>query len=251
MPRLEILYEDNHLLVVNKPAGIATMGAEHGEPTVHAMAAQYLKKTYHKPGRAYVGIVSRLDAMTSGVLVLARTSKAASRLAAQFAADTDQTSHPVAKIYLAAVHGRLDNDRGELVDFVMKDDDARRMRVVDDSRRGAQLARLRYLSLAADDDLSILAIELLSGRKHQIRVQFADRGHAVIGDRKYKSKQPFSDGIALHSWRLRIHHPTRRESMWFEAELPQSWKPFLPLLPAADSLRHRVDQSFEYSNDAE
>ena len=153
---LEILYEDNHLLVVNKPAGIATMGAESG-PTVHSMAADYLKKAYNKPGRAFVGVVSRLDSMTTGVLVLARTSKAAARLSKQFASKSE--SMPC-KIYLAVVDGQMDHKQGELVDHVRKDDAARRMRVVDSSVAGAQRAVLRYTTVAAAEDVSLLAIQL-------------------------------------------------------------------------------------------
>ncbi len=245
MTPLEILYEDNHLLVVNKPAGIATMGAESG-PTVHSMAAEYLKKTCNKPGRAFVGIVSRLDSMTTGVLVLARTSKAASRLSRQFANKSDAN---LSKVYLAAVAGQLDQPQGELVDFVRKDDAARRMRVVDSSVAGALRADLRYITVGAEDDISLLAVQLLSGRKHQIRLQLADRGHAVIGDRKYGSKLAFPAGVALHSWRLQIGHPTKRESMWFEAAPPQSWKQFHRIMPNLDQMRVRIAEFFDLPND--
>jgi 23S rRNA pseudouridine1911/1915/1917 synthase len=245
MPDLDILYEDNHLLVVNKPAGIATMGAESG-PTVHSMAADYLKRTYHKPGRAYVGVVSRLDAVTSGVLVLARTSKAAARLSAQFA-NTSQTR--VSKIYLAGLAGQLDPPQGDLVDFVRKDDLAKRMRVVGSAAPGAQQAQLRYLTVGQRHDFSIVAVQLLSGRKHQIRLQFADRGHAVIGDRKYGSSRSFSAGVALHSWRLQINHPTKGESMWFEANTPRTWKPFRPVISDASKMRVRVAEFFNLPTD--
>jgi len=225
--KLDVLYEDNHLLVINKPACIATMGAESG-PTIHSMAADYLKRTYNKPGKAFVGIVSRLDSMTSGVLVLARTSKAASRLSEQFAGRKEGVS----KVYLAAVSPTVDSDPVvdsgpvEWTDWVRKDDRAKRMRVVDSESNGAKEARLRFCTLGTGQDHSLLAVRLLTGRKHQIRVQFADRGHPVIGDRKYGSPKPFSAGVALHSWRLQIVHPTRREPMWFAADPPASWKPF-------------------------
>jgi 23S rRNA pseudouridine1911/1915/1917 synthase len=218
---LDVLYEDNHLLVVNKPSGIATMGAESG-PTIHSMAADYLKRTYNKPGKAFVGIMSRLDSMTSGVLVLARTSKAASRLSEQFAAKREGVS----KIYLAVVSPSVDSDKDNWTDWVRKDDSAKRMRVVDSSAKDAKQARLQFCTLGTGSDHSLVAVQLLTGRKHQIRVQFADRGHPVIGDRKYGSLRPFSAGVALHSWRLQIVHPTRREPMWFTAGPPPSWKPF-------------------------
>ncbi len=218
MQSLSILYEDNHLLVVNKPAGIATMGSESG-PTVHSMAADYLKRTYHKPGKAFVGIVSRLDSMTSGVLVLARTSKAASRLSEQFAGK----SQAVTKIYLAVVAPPPAESSGELTDWLCKDDRAKRMRTVGKTVPEAKQARLRFFSLDKQADHALVAIQLLTGRKHQVRVQFADRGHPIIGDRKYGSPLQFSGGIALHSWRLQIVHPTRRVPLWFAAEPPVSW----------------------------
>jgi 23S rRNA pseudouridine1911/1915/1917 synthase len=220
-----------------------------------------LKKTGNKPGRAYVGIVSRLDAMTSGVLVLARTSKAASRLSAQFA---DKSAGDVKKLYLAVVEGQLESEQGEFVDFVRKDDNARRMRVVDSVMPGAQQARLRYLRIGMHDDASAMAIQLLTGRKHQIRVQFSERGYPILGDRKYGSARRFSAGVALHSWRLQIVHPTKREPMWFEAETPISWKTLHRILPqefvrddnrdtgqVTSELRTRIAEVFDLpSNDA-
>lgn len=241
MSDLDILYEDNHLLVINKTAGIATMGAEAG-PTLHSLAAAYLKRAYNKPGKAFVGVVSRLDSVTSGVIVLARTSKAASRLSNQFARrDSDGPK----KIYLAAVEGRLNSEQGILTDHVLKDDRAKRMRVVGADVEGARPASLRYVRLGMDDASDLIAVELLSGRKHQIRVQLADRGHPVIGDRKYGSSRRFRCGIALHSWRLRIEHPTKREPMWFEASTPREWKSLRHLLPPDADMHPAVLQRLE------
>ena len=245
MSSLDILYEDNHLLVVNKPSGIATMGAE-SLPTVHSLAAEYLKRAYNKPGRAFVGIVSRLDAMTSGVLVLARTSKAASRLSSQF---TPGSPDQAKKIYLAAVAGTLDSPQAELVDYVRKDDAAKRMKVVGQTVPSAKQARLRYVTLGQQGELSVVAARLLTGRKHQIRLQFADRGHPVLGDRKYGSNRRFSAGVALHSWRLQIIHPTKRHPMWFEADVPPSWSPFRRMLPSAEAIRASIEEFFQLTGD--
>ena len=241
MDPLEILYEDNHLLVVNKPVGIATMGAEAG-PTIHSLAASYLKETYGKPGKAFIGVVSRLDSMTSGVLVLARTSKAASRLSAQFA---ERSGEATDKVYLAAVEGSLPEAEGELADHVLKDDAAHRMRVVGRSVPQAKEARLRYCRLLASDPYSLVAVRLLSGRKHQIRLQFADRGHPVLGDRKYGATSRFSAGIALHSWRLRIVHPTKRTPMWFRADPPPTWKSLLRACSLDPQLERMVNRSLQ------
>ena len=264
MASLEILYEDNHLLVVNKPAGLATMGAESG-PTVHSLAADYIKRKYRKPGKAFVGVVSRLDAMTSGVIVLARTSKAASRLSSQFAGRADKLAQKqpsdqglpweVEKVYLAAIDGSLADETGQWVDDLFKDDAAHRMRVVDANRRGsnpnrlaaegqdAKRAVLRYCQLTSGVNGSVVAVRLMTGRKHQIRVQFAQRGHPVLGDRKYGSTRNFPKGIALHSWRVRILHPTRRIPIWFQAEPPEPWKPLLKNLDISDELQQRIARS--------
>jgi len=260
MSGLEILYEDNHLLVVNKPAGLATMGAESG-PTAHSLAADYIKRSRGKPGRVFVGIVSRLDAMTSGVLVLARTSKAASRLTAQFSAKSKHMAGAVAKgtkktvptaprkIYLAVVSGKLDSEADQWTDQIRKDDAAHRMRLTSVPRPDSQIAQLRYQTLATTQAKTtqtntIVAIELLTGRKHQIRTQFADRGHPVLGDRKYESGVKFPSGIALHSWRLEIEHPTQRVPMWFEAPLPRSWGRFQNEFSSMRELRERISQQF-------
>lgn len=224
---LQVLYEDNHLLVINKAAGVSTMGAESG-PSAHRMAAEYLRRKYSKPGRVFVGIVSRLDVVTSGVLVLARTSKAASRLVPQFCSSSAAGGAKfgtASKFYLAAIEGEWSSPEGELVGQIWKDDAAHRMRVSDRAREGSKVARLRYWILDRVPQGTILAVELLTGRKHQIRAQFAEHGHPVWGDRKYGSSRGFPNGAALHSWRLRIEHPTRKMPLTFIADPPASWSP--------------------------
>lgn len=238
---MDVLYEDNHLLVVNKPAGIATMGTESGVPSMHGLAADYLKQKYHKPGNVYVGVVSRLDTMTSGVLILARTSKAASRLSDQFAGrGTERTR----KLYLAAVQGSVRPSSGRWQDWIFKDDPAHRMRVTASTRQDARQAELNYLEVEKTDVGSVLAIELLTGRKHQIRVQSAERGHAILGDRKYGSRLPFPVGIALHSWQLIVSHPTKRVPMRFEAPIPKSWQQ--ASLPAIAPHHRRLVEHFRF-----
>lgn len=247
MPTLDVLHEDNHLLVVNKPAGIATMGAEAGSTTIHSLAVDYLKHKYNKPGNVYVGIVSRLDTMTSGVLVLARTSKAASRLSDQFAGRGEMKSR---KLYLAAVQGHVHPSQGAWRDLVRKDDAAHRMRVTQQSTSDSREANLRYRCVVDTPSGSLLAIELLTGRKHQIRVQAAERGHAIVGDRKYGSRRPFPVGIALHSWQLVVHHPTQRVAMRFEAPLPKSWaQAAIPsIAPHRDSLLSHFGFQFGFTD---
>ena len=193
---LDILYEDNHLLAVNKPAGLPTMGVTEGSPSLWREAREYLKHRYQKPGNVYLGVVSRLDAVVSGVVLLARTSKAAARLTEQF------RSRSVEKIYWAVVAGWPEPPAGELIDWLYKDESRQRMALAAAPGGQGQQAVLRYRALRRIDRVSLVEIELVTGRKHQIRVQMAAHGHAILGDRKYGSPLPFAAGIALHARRL-------------------------------------------------
>ncbi len=214
-----ILAEDNHLLVINKPCGWATMGALPGEPSIVDWARDDLKRRYHKPGNVYLGVVSRLDTFVSGVLVLAKTSKAAARLSAQFAAQT------TTKTYWAIVPGQPEPSTGEWQDYLVKDDRAHRVIRVSANHTGAQLARLRYTVKHSHQDYSWLQIELLTGRKHQIRVQCATRGFPIYGDRKYGSRENWAPhSICLHARELSLDHPTRTERLTWTAPLPANWQ---------------------------
>ena len=247
MPPLSVLYTDNHLLVIDKPAGIATMGSPQETQTIARMAAQYLQRKYNKPGKAFIGVVSRLDRLVSGVLVLARTSKAASRISEQL------RQQRVEKFYVAIVEGRLPTSPGsptawrEVVDWVAKDESAQRMRVVDESHPLAQVARLRLLPLANCGEKTLVKIELLTGRKHQIRLQLAEQGTPIWGDTKYGARGrfvprglipgglqlgtaaersgagKFGNGIALHCQRISLMHPTLKHTMVFESSPLAHW----------------------------
>jgi 23S rRNA pseudouridine1911/1915/1917 synthase len=216
--RLDVIYEDNHLLAVNKPAGLATMGVEAPLPSVVTLARHYIKQKYSKPGGVYLGVVSRLDAGTTGVVLLARTSKAAARLSEQFRSGTVQ------KTYWAIVHGSVLPAEGELVDWMAKDEARQRMIISGRWDASAKEARLRYRRLRAVNSGTLLEIELLTGRKHQIRVQLAARGHPVWGETKYGRGEPFAAGLALHAKRLVVEHPVRREPVELFAPLPAAWR---------------------------
>ena len=217
---LHILYEDNHLLVVNKPAELPTMGVRQGDPSLVVFAKAYLKRKYHKPGNVFLGIVSRLDRLVTGAVVLARTSKAASRLSEQFRLGT------VSKVYWAAIPGTPDSDSGVFEDWLRKNDQRQRVESVLMSDPGAKQARLRYRTIKYRNGYTILEIDLMTGRKHQIRVQLAERSMPVVGDKKYGSQQPFPQGIALHSRMLSFAHPVSKERLRFEVETPASWARF-------------------------
>lgn len=217
-PPLQVLLEDNHLLVVNKPAGIATMGTAAGTTSMVTLAKAYLKQHYKKPGNVYLGVVSRLDSLVSGVLVFARTSKAAARLSEQF------RERGTKKIYWAVVEGVPEPASGELVHWLSKDESQQRMVVRSKKSADAQEARLKYQTLRKSTRGTLLEVELQTGRKHQIRAQLAALGHPILGDRKYGSEKHFPTGIALHARSLTIGHPTLKQPMTFVAELPQAWE---------------------------
>ena len=222
---LKILYEDNHLLVVNKPAMLPTMGTPGDRPTLLTLAKQYVKRRYQKPGNVYLGVMSRLDAPTSGVLLLARTSKAARRLTEQF------RTHSVDKLYWALVEGAVEPVSGNLVNWLGPDERHRRMHIVGATLPGAKEARLSYQRLSVQRGYSLLEVRLETGRKHQIRLQMAHRGHPVVGDRKYGSREQFPDGIALHARRLVVSHPTSGVELEFVAPPLGPWRRFGVGLP--------------------
>jgi 23S rRNA pseudouridine1911/1915/1917 synthase len=214
---LSVLYEDNHLLAVNKPAMLPTMGVAADEPSLLVEAKEYVRRKFNKPGEVYLGIVSRLDAPVTGVVLIARTSKAAARLSEMF------KQRDVEKTYWALVEGRVGPATGTLVHHLRKDERHRKMHVTTASASDAQWAELNYRTLKFVKGNTLLEIELLTGRKHQIRVQLADAFAPIIGDRKYGSRREFPHGIALHSRRLDIMHPVRKEPLVIEAPLPPSW----------------------------
>lgn len=218
---LQVLYEDNHLLAVVKPPGLATMGVGESEPSLLREAKQYLKARYQKPGNVYLGVMSRLDAVASGVVLFARTSKAAARLTEQF------RMRRVEKTYLAVVEGQIAPPASQCIDWLLKDEARQRMQVVARSTSGAQEARLSYRRIRMiDDKHSLVEVALETGRKHQIRVQLASRGFPILGDRKYGSRREFPQGIALHARRLLVTHPTRGEPLELIAPFPKAWTRF-------------------------
>jgi 23S rRNA pseudouridine1911/1915/1917 synthase len=217
-PKLRVLYEDNHLLAIDKPPFLPTMGVKPGEVSVYTLAKDYLKQKYDKPGDAYIGIVSRLDAPVTGVVLLARTSKAAARLTKLF------ETREIEKTYWAVVAGIPVPSSGELTHSIRHNEELRRMEIVPEGTRAAQTARLKYRMLQRIIAGSLLEIELETGRKHQIRVQLAAIKQPILGDRKYGSKVEFPDGIALHARRLALIHPVQDTPLEIIAPLPPVWR---------------------------
>ena len=222
MPR--VLLEDNHLLIVDKPHGMPTQGAAPGVASLVDWAKDYLKRKYAKPGAVYLGVVSRLDAATAGAVVFARTSKAAARLSEAF------RLRKVQKTYWAFLEASPPETEGELRHWLRYDDDARRNRAAPREVVGAQEAVLRYRRLAETADGAAVEIDLLTGRKHQIRAQFSAAGRPIWGDRRYGARSEFRGGVALLARRLQLEHPVRRAPVDVTADLPASWRSFWPSL---------------------
>lgn len=221
-----VLFEDNHCLAVAKPAPLLTQGVPHGIPTLETAVKAYLKERYHKPGNVYLGIPHRLDRPVSGVVVFARNTKAARRLAEQF------QNRQVIKVYWAAVAGDVQPAEDVWDDWLLKiPEEARAERVPPTTARAKQ-AVLRYRRLLAGPDVTLLEVRPETGRMHQIRVQAAVRGWPVLGDEWYGSRQPFGPpaalprdrSIALHARGLTFQHPIRYEPITLTAPLPVTWR---------------------------
>jgi 23S rRNA pseudouridine1911/1915/1917 synthase len=217
--KLEVLYEDNHLLAVIKPAGLLVQGDRSGDATLLDQARAYLKQKYAKTGRVYLGLVHRLDRNVSGVVLLARTSKAAGRLSTQFRDGT------VAKVYRAVVAGRPGPDPGEWRSWLLAKGDAQGVtRAETQPFPGAKEAWLRYDVVESSGGWSLVQVRPVTGRRHQIRAQFALAGHPLLGDVKYGSLRRLADHrIALHALSLTVTHPVSGESLTLTAQLPADW----------------------------
>ena len=213
---MHILYEDNHVIALVKPPGLATMGLPEGQETLLTRTKAYLKEKYAKPGNVYLGVVSRLDVPVSGIVLFARTSKAAARLNEQFRA------HTVEKTYAALVEGAIFPPDAECVDRL--GEDKRHRKVCRTHSDEGKEARLRYRTLRQTNRCSLIEILLVTGRKHQIRLQLATRGFPILGDIKYGAQIPFPGGIALHAWKLSFSHPTTKEPIELLAPLPKTFE---------------------------
>ncbi|MCP4192085.1 MAG: RNA pseudouridine synthase [Planctomycetaceae bacterium] len=212
-----VLYEDNHLLAINKPAPLPTMGVPADKVSLVDLAKAYLKKKYNKPGNVYLGVVSRLDAPVTGIVLFAKTSKAASRLCDQF------RERSVQKKYWALIEKSIDPPQGELQNWLRRHERHRKVLIASPRNPDAQEARLRYTTVANLKSRSLLEIELITGRKHQIRVQLAAVERPIVGDRKYGSPAKFPAGIALHSRALMLEHPVQKTELALQAPLPSYW----------------------------
>lgn len=221
MQDLKVLYEDNHIIVVEKKPNIPSQGDKTNDIDMLTIVKQYIKEKYNKPGDVYLGLIHRLDRPVGGVMVFARTSKAAARLSEEV------RDKVFKKKYLTIVDGKFEKKKDTLEDYLLKNEKNNLSKVVKEGTKNAKLASLDYEELTYNEEtnLSVLKIDLHTGRHHQIRVQLSSRGHSIYGDQKYGSRGRGKQ-IALWAYSLEIVHPTTKEKMTFES-IPEkigSWK---------------------------
>ena len=219
-----ILYEDNHLIIVNKLPGELVQGDETGDRTLADDVKEYLKVRYNKPGNVFLGIPHRLDRPTSGIVVYCRTDKALSRMTALF-----RTSD-VKKTYWAIVDRKPERSEGELVHYITRNAAQNKSIASSKETKGSKIAKLSYRTLASSDNYHLLEIDLHTGRHHQIRAQLAAIGVHIKGDLKYGAQRSNPDGgICLHARRISFTHPIRKEKITITADPPHSslWDYFL------------------------
>jgi 23S rRNA pseudouridine1911/1915/1917 synthase len=221
MEKLNVIYEDNHIIVVQKIPNIPSQQDKTGDIDMLTLVKQYIKEKYNKPGEVYLGLVHRLDRPVGGVMVFARTSKSAARL-------SEEVRNKVfKKSYLTIVDGKLEQRFGTLEDYLVKNEKTNLSKVTTKDNKNAKFASLDYETVKYDEELnlSVLKINLHTGRHHQIRVQLASRGHSIYADQKYGTRGRGKQ-ICLWAYSLTIVHPTTKEEMTFKC-LPQkigSWK---------------------------
>lgn len=205
----KVIYEDNHLLVVEKPQNVLVQADNTNDLDLLTSLKKYIKEKYNKPGEVYLGLVHRLDRPVGGVMVFARTSKSASRLSNMI------KMHEFEKTYLAVVEG-MPPEEGIFEDYLLKLENQNRT-IVD---KNGKYSKLSYKLLGFKDGFSLVKIKLETGRSHQIRVQFSSRGYALRGDQKYNSKADVGEQIALWAYELKFKHPVREELMDFKCNPP-------------------------------
>lgn len=216
----DIIFEDNHLLVVIKPQNIPVQEDESKDDDMLRKLKRYLVEKYNKPGDAYVGLVHRLDRPTGGVMVFAKTSKAAGRLCEQIKTDEFE------KTYLAVVSGKPRLDRARLVNFLKKDERNNVVKICPEFENGAKKAELDYQVLASNDKYSLVKVNLITGRSHQIRVQMAGINCPIVGDVKYGKEEKAKTNMALWATSLKLNHPVTKQRLTFKVFPPKDEKPW-------------------------
>lgn len=214
LQKIKIIYEDNHLLVVEKPINMPVCEDSSLDKDLLSCLKEYIKKKYNKPGNVYLGLIHRLDRPVGGIMVFAKTSKAASRLSQQV------REHKLEKIYYAVLEGKIQY-KDKLVDYLFKDSKINMSFVT--SKDKGKIAKLKYNLISYKNGLSLVEVHLETGRSHQIRVQFSSRGFPLVGDAKYNPKNYKKTNVALFAKKLSFYHPVTKEKLSFELELPKRY----------------------------
>lgn len=221
MQKLNVLFEDNHIIVVEKIVNIPSQADKTGDVDMLTIIKDYIKEKYNKPGNVYLGLVHRLDRPVGGVMVFAKTSKAAARLSEQVRVKEFE------KKYLVVVNGKLPLENGTFEDYLLKNEKKNMSRVVPENTKNSKYANLDYEVLKYNEEinLSVVKVHLHTGRHHQIRVQFSSRDHSIYGDQKYGGRG-HGKQIALWAYSLSFYHPITREKLEFKVlpEIIGSWK---------------------------
>lgn len=211
MEKLTVLYEDNQIVVVIKPHNIPTQADASGDEDMLLRVKAYVKEKYNKEGEAFIGLVHRLDRPTGGIMVFARNSKSAKRLSEQF------VTHDVEKTYFAVVRGQVKIKNQKLVNYLRKDEKENIVKIVPMSEKGAKKAELVYNYLEDNGKESLLEVNILTGRSHQIRVQLSNIGYPLVGDVKYGKEKGSTQKLGLWAGKLAFNHPTTKERLVFVA----------------------------------
>ena len=212
---MKVIYQDNHLIIVNKAPGEIVQGDKTGDKPLSEILKEYIRTKYNKPGEVFLGVVHRLDRPVSGVVVFARTSKALARMNSLI------SSREIQKTYWAIVKGAPSETHGHLIDYLWKNETQNKSYVVPETHKGALRAELEYKLLAKGKDYSLLEVNLMTGRHHQIRVQLSAIGLIIKGDLKYGSARSNPDGsIHLHARKVEFLHPVKQTPMVIEALPP-------------------------------
>lgn len=219
---VKVLYEDNHVIAVYKPAGLLVQADITGDKSLIDIVKEYIKEKHNKPGNVFLGLVHRLDRNVSGIVIFGKTSKGAARLSEQF------RSHEIKKIYHAIVEGQIKPDKGRLISYLKKDEEKRIAFVSESPREGYDESELYYETIKISPKYSLLKIELKTGRFHQIRAQLSAIGHPVVGDKKYlptgRKPEYLKDGsIALCATELVFKTATTEETKKIEIDIPSEW----------------------------
>ena len=214
---ISVLYEDNHIIVIEKPVNVPVQEDASQDMDVLRLVKNYVKEKYNKPGDVFIGLVHRLDRPVGGVMVFARTSKAASRLSDQV------RTNRIDKIYRAVIIGAMEQTDGVLLDYLVKNTKTNTVTTTTKTDKLGKLARLSYNTIKCKNELSMVEVALDTGRSHQIRVQFASRKHALWGDQRYNKTAKVGQQIALWAVRLSFDHPTTKERMTFTSNPPNQY----------------------------